>query len=247
MKASQYFTGKGKIYDQSRPRYAKGLFAFLNKRVPITEKVADIGSGTGIFTEQLLDWGYSVYAVEPNQEMRQIAEAKLSNNANFISVEGDASHTHLASHSVGLVTAAQAFHWFDQDEFKAECKRILQPNGYVCIAYNSRVKDDNAEKLIELLTKYCLRFHGFSNNISEQDCQDFFSQDFEIYQEDNTQYYDREQYIARILSSSYALTDQNKQYKAFLSALNQLFDELNVNGKVKMPMKTVAYVGKIGK
>ena len=44
---------------------------------------ADVGSGTEIFAEQLLECGYKVFAVEPNGDMRKKAEEKLSRNENF--------------------------------------------------------------------------------------------------------------------------------------------------------------------
>ena len=49
------FTGKGAMYAAARPRYAEGLLAFLVDGAGLVPGalVADVGSGTGIFSEQL--------------------------------------------------------------------------------------------------------------------------------------------------------------------------------------------------
>lgn len=88
------FDGKGEVYAKGRPRYAEGLFAYMRDALPITagSVLADIGSGTGILTQQLLNFGCKVFAVEPNRDMREKAEETLSYNKNFISVDGSASH-----------------------------------------------------------------------------------------------------------------------------------------------------------
>ena len=171
------FDGKGEIYAKARPSYAAELLDYIKNtmNVPNGSVFADIGSGTGIFTEQLLNCGYRVYAVEPNEDMRKKAEENLSEYENFVSVDGTDINTKLLNESVDFVTAAQAFHWFDSEAFKKECKRILKPNGRVIIVYNSR--DEQAPctvALASLRRKYSPDFHGFSNGISEENCLSFF-------------------------------------------------------------------------
>ena len=82
------FDGKGEIYAKARPKYALEFFDYLKNELGFNSSsvFADIGSGTGIFTEQLLNCGYKVFAVEPNDDMRKKAEEKLSHNPCFKSV-----------------------------------------------------------------------------------------------------------------------------------------------------------------
>lgn len=49
------FTGKGAVYAAARPRYAEELLTYLADEAGLTPGalVADVGSGTGIFSEQL--------------------------------------------------------------------------------------------------------------------------------------------------------------------------------------------------
>ena len=60
------FDGRAQVYAASRPGYAPELFDFLEHslNLPSGSVIADIGSGTGKFTAQLLERGYTVYAVE---------------------------------------------------------------------------------------------------------------------------------------------------------------------------------------
>ena len=49
--------------------------------------VADIASGTGIFTKLLLENGNPVFGVEPNANMRRAGEEYLAAFPNFTSVD----------------------------------------------------------------------------------------------------------------------------------------------------------------
>ena len=96
--------------------------------------------------------------------MRRSAEEKYADCGNIISVNGNAEHSTLPDGSVSLVTAAQAFHWFDRTAFKAECRRILGGEGFVCLVWNDRdassgVIADN----FAVNSKFCPNFKGSSN------------------------------------------------------------------------------------
>ena len=242
------FDGKGEIYAKARPRYAAGLFDYLKNdlRIPEGSVFADIGSGTGIFSEQLLGCGYRVFAVEPNADMRRVAEDKLARLPGFTSIDGSDAHTGLPSGSVDCVTAAQAFHWFDAEAFRAECRRILKPGGKVIIIYNSRVEDAAPTlALAELRRSYNPAFHGFSNGVSHRDVVAFFAGGCDIFRADNTQIYDRQGYINRALSSSYSLRAGDEKFDEYLAGLNGIFDRFAVDGSIAVPTETVACIGTV--
>lgn len=242
------FDGKGELYAKARPSYATELFDYMKNtlNIPKGSVFADIGSGTGIFTKQLLDYGYLVYAVEPNEDMRKKAEEKLSENKSFTSVHGADNNTSLPDESVDFITVAQAFHWFDVDAFKKECKRILKQNGKVIIVYNSRDEGAASTKaLVDLRRKYNPEFHGFSNGISDEKCRAFFCGNCELFRADNSQSYDRQGYINRVLSSSYSLRDSDERYEKYLKDINSIFDSFAVDGLLTVPTYTVAYIGAV--
>ena len=60
------------------------------------------------------------------------------------------------SHSVDVVTAAQAFQWFDFDHARAEFLRVLKPHGKVAIIWNDGVRGDRLRAAVnQLLDRYC--------------------------------------------------------------------------------------------
>lgn len=248
MNYTNRFDGKGEIYAKARPKYALGLFDYLKNtsNIPVGSIFADVGSGTGIFTGQLLNCGYKVFAVEPNEDMRKKAEKELSPDKNFISVNGSDANMNLLDNSVDYITAAQAFHWFDSEAFRKECRRVLKPGGRVIIVYNSR--DERAactKALADLRHKYNPEFHSFSNGMSDEKCIAFFVGECDIFHADNTQVYDRQGYINRVLSSSYSLKESDKRYKEYLKDINKIFDSFSTDGLIAIPTETLAYIGTV--
>lgn len=242
------FNGKGEIYAKARPGYAAKLFDYMKNTLLIPDRsvFADVGSGTGIFSEHLLNNGYSVYAIEPNTDMRKKAEEKLSAYKDFISVNGTDTNTTIPNQSVDCITAAQAFHWFDVDGFKKECCRILKPCGKVIIVYNTRNESAECNKaLADCHRKYCPDFQGFSKGMNDEQCRDFFNDECDVFSTDNSQIYDRQGYISRILSSSYSLSEQDEGFAEYIADVNRIFDTFSNDGTLTVPMYTVAYTGTI--
>ena len=137
------FSPKVADYAASRPDYPAALFELLARRGrPATDLVADVGAGTGLFTDGLLRHGFRVVAVEPNAEMRREADRRLGGAAGFRSVDGSAEALPFAASSIDLITAAQAFHWFEVERARAEFLRVLRPSGQAALVWNDRVLDD---------------------------------------------------------------------------------------------------------
>lgn len=138
------FSTKVDDYVASRPDYAPTLFDELASVCPPTEPtlVADVGAGTGLLTRDLLRRGYAVVAVEPNPHMRAAADVYCGGHSRYRSVEGCAEAMPLAAASVNLITAAQAFHWFEVEKARAECLRVLRPDGQVALIWDDRVLED---------------------------------------------------------------------------------------------------------
>jgi 16S rRNA A1518/A1519 N6-dimethyltransferase RsmA/KsgA/DIM1 with predicted DNA glycosylase/AP lyase activity len=76
MDSKKRFSNRVENYIKYRPSYPKEAINFLYVNLGFNEKsiIADIGSGTGIFTKLLLERGSKVVAIEPNKEMRNAAE-----------------------------------------------------------------------------------------------------------------------------------------------------------------------------
>lgn len=246
----QKFSGKGGVYAKARPCYPNELFEYLTEHSALGSGTvaADIGSGTGIFTRRLAEFAEKVYAVEPNDDMRRSAEEKYADCGNIISVNGNAEHSTLPDGSVSLVTAAQAFHWFDRTAFKAECRRILGGEGFVCLVWNDRdassgVIADN----FAVNSKFCPNFKGSSNGFDFGGAvfDEFFDGKYEKAEFRNDLVYDLDGFIARNLSSSYTPKPSDASCNAYCEALKEVFAAHAENGLVKYPYITVCYLGRV--
>ena len=71
-------------------------------------KIGDVGAGTGILTRMLVERGFEITAVEPNDSMRLQA-----NLPEVRWVTGTFEESGLETASQDWVVAAQAFHWAD--------------------------------------------------------------------------------------------------------------------------------------
>ena len=166
------FSGKAGLYSAGRPSYAEGFLQDLQMFYGFggDTVVADIGSGTGKLTKQLLRLGCRVFGVEPNEDMRRAAETDLAEYPGFCSVKGDASHTTLPDRSVDAVTVAQAFHWFPVEEFRQECLRICRPGSRIFLIWNQRdMSSPLVQELHRLYTLYGKDFTGFNQGLTEDD------------------------------------------------------------------------------
>ncbi len=74
--------------------------------------------------------------------MRAAAERILAGHPAHRCVNGSAESMPLADASIDLVTAAQAFHWFEVDAARDECLRVLEPGGEVALIWNDRRAGD---------------------------------------------------------------------------------------------------------
>ena len=212
--------------------------------------IADIASGTGIWTKVLLENGNPVFAVEPNAEMRQAGERLLESFAKFKSVAGSAEATTLPDNSVDFVTAAQAGHWFNRARSREEFVRILKPAGWLVLLWNERITDSTPflrayeQLLLEYGTDYAdVRHERTTEAVNEFfDPTPFQSRSFDMRQE-----FDYPALEGRLLSSSYAPGPGHPKHEPMLEALRVIFDAHAVNGNVGFDYKTRVYFGRLEK
>ena len=88
-------------------------------------------------------------------------------------------------------------------------------------------------------------FRGFNGGIEKDDqrIRTFFSDGYDCLRFDNTLSLDRKKFIARCLSSSYSLKEDDSGYDQYIRAVNELFDKYESNGTVAIPNESVVYTG----
>ncbi|HNX15048.1 MAG TPA: methyltransferase domain-containing protein [Oscillospiraceae bacterium] len=127
-KNADRFSGFANAYDQVRPQMplypVEVITQYLGKKPGL---VVDLGSGTGLSTEIWKDHCEQVIGVEPNDDMRAVAEQKADKNISFIKAFGH--ETVLESDCADVVICSQSFHWMNPDLTLKEVDRILKKNG----------------------------------------------------------------------------------------------------------------------
>lgn len=128
-------------YDRFRPGYPDELFATIAQRLSLPPRplVVDLGAGTGRASLAMAALGWRVTAVEPGRAMLDVLLSRATDDGLVIATrQASAEETGLDPGSTDLVTAAQAFHWFDQGRALAEMARITRPGGGIALFWNVR-------------------------------------------------------------------------------------------------------------
>ena len=243
------FTIRAGDYAAHRPTYPLELLDVLERERVLRpgDVVADVGSGTGILTALLLARGYEVHAVEPNAAMAEEAAAALGRDPRFRSVPGRAEATGLADASCDVITAAQAFHWFDRDAFRREAERILRPGGRVVLVWNIR-RTDGTPFLREyeaLLRRFALDYGKISAGWADdaQVARFFAPERFQKRSLENRQSFGFDGLKGRLLSSSYAPPAGHPSHEPMLLELRRLFDAHRQEGRVAFDYDVQVYWG----
>lgn len=246
---TQRFSNRVENYIKYRPGYPPALLDLLTAKCGFAPSatVADVGSGTGILTRMLLGAGGRVFGVEPNREMREAGERLLAGQPNFTSVDGTAEATTLPEDSLDIITAGQAFHWFDRPKARREFQRILRPGGWVVLVWNDRNITDRPffrayeELLLAYGTDYALVNH---KNVDEKLLGEFFGPaGYGEASYPNDQTFDFMGLQGRLLSSSYAPETNDPRHGPMLAALQNLFAAYQTNGTVTFDYDTTIYYG----
>jgi len=207
----------------------------------------DLGCGTGIFSQLLLDNGWNVTGVEPNSAMSEKADPILQNYSQFTLVEGQAEKTGLPSQGADLVTAAQAFHWFDPVGARDEMERILSPEGHILLVWNTRdITSGFGKDYEELLSKHCPR-EDYAIPHREWDEERlrkwFHPRVMEIREYSHPQYLNWETLRGRLASTSYAPKEGSPEWINLEQELRCLFEIFQKEGFVLQNLSAKVYFG----
>ena len=222
------FSDRVADYVKYRPSYPPALRDALEHAVGINANsvVADVGSGTGISTDLLRQTGCTVYAVEPNAEMRRAAEERFAGDAQVHSIDGRAEATGLSDASVDVVVAGQAFHWFKRAETRREFARILRPGGTMAIFWNVRKTDSTPflRAYETLLRDFGTDYAEVRHVMNDDDLRLFYGDAYRKQTFAYEQVFDYDGIRGRLLSSSYVPREGDAKYEPMLAELRRIVD-----------------------
>jgi SAM-dependent methyltransferase len=248
--ATQRFTERVANYVRYRPGYPIEILELLKNECGLTSEsvVADIAFGTGIFTRMLLENGNRVIGVEPNAEMRRAGEQFVQSFSSFTSVAGTAEATTLPEHSVDLITAAQAAHWFDRKKARNEFVRIGKLGAWTVLLWNERRTDSTPflRDYESLLLTYGTDYREVRHERTTDEIAGFFAPTpFRSGVFKTNQEVDYTGLEGRLLSSSYAPLQGHANYEAMLRELRRIFDAHQINDRVLLEYNTLVYYGQL--
>jgi SAM-dependent methyltransferase len=248
--ATSRFSDRVENYVRYRPGYPSEILPVLSAECGLTRDhvMADIASGTGIWTRTLLENGNPVYAVEPNVDMRQAGERLLADFSRFTSVAGSAEATTLPDASVDFVTAAQAAHWFDRPRTRREFVRILKPQRWLVLLWNERLTNSTPflRAYEQLLLDYGTDYADVRHERTTDAVNEFF--DPAPYRERTfpmRQEFDHAGLEGRLLSSSYAPGPGHPKHAPMLQELKRIFNAHVAGGQVAFDYTTRVYFGRL--
>lgn len=246
--STQRFSSRADAYVKYRPSYPGQALELLRERCGLKPgaRIADLGSGTGILTAQLLVSGTRVWAVEPNRNMREAAERLLGGRDGFTSVAGTAEATTLDSHSIDLIVAGQAFHWFDPAAARREALRILVRGGSAALLWNEH-PDEPVPFLIDyeaLLRRFAPEYDQVrSRRAYGPPIETFFGRMPERALFANQQVFDFEGLKGRVMSASYVPEPGQPAHEPLLAGLRETFERHQLGGTVVFPYQTLVFFG----
>lgn len=243
------FSDRVDDYAKYRPTYPVALLDLLESRgLSRTASVMDVGSGTGILTALLLDRAAQVFAVEPNEPMRKEAERQLEGRTGFHSVAATAESTGLAESSVDLITAGQAFHWFDVEATKREWRRVGKDGIWCALIWNERVDDSDFSREYGQMARGFVDEQGRAGSRMKDPSAQLaaFFDPFPVERVDlpNYQELHLDGLVGRALSSSY-WPKSGPAHEASIQRLEAIFKAYQQEGKVRFDYRTEVYLGRL--
>ncbi|MGH3728574.1 MAG: class I SAM-dependent methyltransferase [Micromonosporaceae bacterium] len=141
------------LYDKVRPRYHSDALRWALECIGRTQRVIDLGAGTGILSGQLIASGFETVPVEPDPGMRDQCDVKLRElfgAAAGPALAGSAEDIPVPDGGADAVIAGQAYHWFDPAKAHPEIARVLSRGGVFAPIWN--IRDENEPWVAELTT-----------------------------------------------------------------------------------------------
>lgn len=124
------------LYHAVRPRYPAALFDHLQALPGIEPgaRVLELGMGTGIATEALLDRGFDVTGIEPGAALAAVARKRLGHHPRFRAIVTRFEDWEPTGETFDLVFSATAFHWIDRRVRVPKAACCLREGGYLATA-----------------------------------------------------------------------------------------------------------------
>lgn len=153
-----------------RPDYAPSGIDEMLKRCALGPgaRVCDVGAGVAHLTIPLLDRGFRVDAVEPNDAMRALGRERTAGHPNVAWFEGTGEQTGRPDKTYDLVTFGSSFNVTDRPAALRETARILKSRGWFACMWNHRDLDDPLQEEVEGLIRAAIPGYDYGSRREDQ-------------------------------------------------------------------------------
>ena len=220
------FTGRAEAYTKARPNYPNATIKYIRSIISSNAIVADIGAGTGKFTELIAKCGYEIHAVEPNADMRKQLTITLTPFPNVKITDGTAEATTLMAKSIDVITVAQALNRVDIGAFRNECMRIGNSAPIVISLYNYERGKTHS------ISRYNKSTSAFYRNPIVREF-------------DNPKDYSWDMFLLYHLSMEGVPQEFDSAYEGYVTELRETFNRDSVDGFLRIDFVTSVYIERI--
>jgi len=127
-------------YHEARPGYPERVFDILRDRCAIRSgsRVFEVGSGTGIASQKLLQLGANpLVLIEPDERLAKfLANTICGSSLSTEVIVATFDEAELQADWFDVGTSASAFHWLDEISSLCKIARVLRPGGWWAMWWN---------------------------------------------------------------------------------------------------------------
>jgi SAM-dependent methyltransferase len=222
--ASQRFAAQALDYDRFRPRYPESVFDDIMEHANLAAgaETIEVGAGTGIATQPLVDRGLVVTAIEPAAEMAGVVETKLGDRAQiFVGRFED----YPPRRSVDLITSFNAWHWIEPAVAVDRVAQLIKPGGYVALIWTEVLswgQEPFEERLAEVFGAPWEKRFDFVDASMQPVCDDARFDDFEVRHHQFVRRLDAATFVA--VTKTYGGHRTDEQYQDIERIINDEFE-----------------------
>ncbi|OQY33471.1 MAG: hypothetical protein B6241_07870 [Spirochaetaceae bacterium 4572_59] len=210
--------------------YSPDAISYIHERTQLNKGMilADINSGLGRLTKHFLKEANTVYCVESDKRLRQIAAEKFWKNRNFIEINGYADQTCIENQAVDVITCGNGIRDCEEHRAIGEFKRILKNDGWLVLIENFLMDSDSRHCIINDLNpedRYpgdLMKFY-YPHGIWER-------KEYSSYLEA-----DQEEFIRLFHRISYSQVSDDE--------IINIFDRFSTNNRILLEGKTILLIG----
>lgn len=241
------YKGIADTYDEIRPSYPEKLIedVICKTRINYSNRLLEIGAGTGKATIQFAKRGFAIHAIEPGEDMAEILRVKCRQYEKVtVDVVPFEKWTCKDDEGYDMIYCAQAFHWLDPKLKYDKCHKLLKDSGYLVLFwYNSC--DDNSPKAKErqnkidtIVKKYVSKSSAKDENSQRREHDGVYKEDERLKEIETSglfTFVEKKEYLHETRNSADEYLKVMKSVPAFASILDGLEDMsiCNMNNEIK--------------